>query len=228
MSTIGERIKNLRIKKGCTLEEVGKFIGVNRATVQRYESGIIPGIPSDKIELLANFFNVTPAYIMGWEDKRLIVFPEYETRNLGRHHIVDLTGLDVRGINAIEKKQIPLVGKIACGEPIETEESFAYYVEVGTDIRADFCVKCSGDSMYNARIYDGDIVFIAKQPDVENGEIAAVAIDDAITLKRVYKGPGYIELRAENPKYKPIIVREEDKKDVRIIGKAVAFQADVV
>jgi len=128
----------------------------------------------------------------------------------------------------VETHKIPFVGKIACGEPILSVENFSYYVEVGTDIRADFCVKCSGDSMYNARIYDGDIVFIRKQPDVENGEIAAVAIDDAITLKRIYKGPGYIELRAENPKYKPIVVREKDHKDVRIIGKAVAFQADVV
>ena len=206
--TIGERIKDLRTKKCQTLEEVGKFIGVSRATVQRYESGKIPGIPSDKIELLAVFFNVTPAYIMGWEEETSL--PAY------------------KNVNPIETREIPLVGKIACGKPILTEENFSYYVEVGTDIRADFCVKCSGDSMYNARIYDGDIVFIAKQPDVENGEIAAVAIDDAITLKRVYKGPGYIELRAENPKYKPIIIREEDNKDVRIIGKAVAFQADVV
>ena len=128
----------------------------------------------------------------------------------------------------VEARKIPFVGKIACGEPILTEENFSYYVEVGADIRADFCVKCCGDSMYNARIYDGDIVFIRKQPDVEDGEIAAVAIDDAITLKRVYKGAGYIELRAENPKYKPIVVREEEHKNVRIIGKAVAFQADVI
>lgn len=211
-TVIGKKIKELRTARHMTLEEVGKYLNVGRSNVSKYERGEI-AVPYDKIIALSNLFQVSPSYLMGWEEKRVSVF----------HQSVDLSMLA-----PIETRKIPLVGKIACGEPILTEEVFSYYVEVGTDIRADFCVKCSGDSMYNARIYDGDVVFIRQQPDVENGEIAAVAIDNAITLKRVYKGPGYIELRAENPKYKPIIVREEDNKDVRIIGKAVAFQADVV
>lgn len=205
MATFAERLDEALRMRDTTPAELHRITKISEAQISAYRKGYYKANQRN-VEKLANALNVSIPWLMG-----LIDNPDY-----------------VKNVFPVETRKIPMVGNIACGEPILTEENFSYYVEVGTDVRADFCVRCSGDSMYNARIYDGDIVFIAKQPDVENGEIAAVAIDDAITLKRVYKGPGYIELRAENPKYKPIVVREEDHKDVRIIGKAVAFQADVV
>ena len=69
MTTIGNRIRKARIAKAMTLEEVAKYVQVSRQTIQRYESGVIGNIPSDKIELLSNALNVSPGYIMGWEDK---------------------------------------------------------------------------------------------------------------------------------------------------------------
>ena len=101
---------------------------------------------------------------------------------------------------------------------------------VGTDIQADFCLQCKGDSMINARIHDGDIVFVRKQDIVNNGEIAVVIIDDEATLKRFYyyKEQNMVILRPENNKYQDIVLTGEELEKVRVIGKAVAFQSDVI
>lgn len=145
----------------------------------------------------------------------------------------DLTAKDLvhkypDNVFPIEKKKFPLIGEIACGEPILAEEHFEGYVESGADIDADFCIKARGDSMVNIRILDGDIVFVRKQPDVENGEIAAVLIDNEATLKRVNKNvPGFLQLMPENPDYEPIVINLKEPTEIRIMGKAVAFQSDI-
>lgn len=209
--TIGQRIKQKRIEKNMTLEEVGKVAGVSRATIQRYESGTITNIPSDRIESIAKALKTTPAYLMGWEDDSFDPF------------LFD-------GISPIETKKIPMLGEIACGEPILCNEDRESYVLVGTDIRADFCLRCKGDSMINARIFDGDIVFVRKQDTVENGEIAVVVVDDEATLKRFYYYPesNQVELKPENPRYHSLIFLKGQRNDIHILGKAIAFQADVV
>ena len=91
------------------------------------------------------------------------------------------------------------------------------------NVHADFCLRCNGDSMVGARIKDGDVVFIRQQPEVENGEIAAVIIDDEATLKRVYLSADKIILQPENPRYEPFVFVGEELSQIRIIGKAVAF-----
>ena len=100
----------------------------------------------------------------------------------------------------------------------------------GTDINADFCLKAKGDSMTGTRILDGDIIFIKQMPMVNNGEIAAVIIGDEATLKRVYYYPEKqkLVLQAENPKYEPLVYIGEELNEIRILGKAVAFQSDIV
>lgn len=130
----------------------------------------------------------------------------------------------------IEKKKFPLLGTVACGEPIYADEDRESYIMAGTDINADFCLKCKGDSMINARIYDGDIVFIKEQSIVNNGEIAVVIIGDEATLKRVYyyREQNFLLLKAENPKFKDLEYRGEEIDTIRILGKAVAFQSDVI
>lgn len=137
-----------------------------------------------------------------------------------------LSPMDMKIDNIIpfpDTKNIPLLGDIACGEPILAEENIDEYIKIDKDIPADFALRCKGDSMINARIFDGDIVYIRQQPDVENGEIAAVLIDNEATLKRVFKYPHRIELRAENPTVKPFEFSDEEINQVKILGKAVAF-----
>lgn len=208
---IKDRIKKLRQEKQMTLEEVSKIVGVSRQTIQKYENGIISNIPSDKIELLAKALDTTPAYIMGWE----------EEKQESRASLFD----DPR-ILPIEKKKIPLLGGIACGKPIFKEE-FESYVEVATNVKADFALKAVGNSMVNIGIKDGYIVFIRQQPAVDNGEVAAVNIDGEFTLKRVYNYGDILVLRSENPDFPDMELREGDADNIVILGKAVAFQGNV-
>lgn len=129
----------------------------------------------------------------------------------------------------IKTKQIPLLGEIACGEPIFANEEYGEYVMTSDELDADFCLQAKGDSMKGARILNGDIVFIRKQDMVDNGEIAAVVIGDEATLKRVnyYPDKNLLILKAENPKYPDQIYTDEQLDTVKILGKAIAFQSDV-
>lgn len=136
----------------------------------------------------------------------------------------------INNIYKIDKIKLPFLGSVACGEPIYVDEDRESYIMVGTDIHADFCLQCKGDSMINARIHDGDIVFVRKQDIVNNGEIAVVIIDDEATLKRFYyyKEQNMVILRPENNKYQDIVLTGEELEKVKVIGKAVAFQSDVI
>ncbi len=216
---LNTKLKELRKVNKITQEQLAEIIGVERSSVGKYESPTKPVIPSpDIITRIADYFNVSVDYLL-----------DREAKNSATHKFNnDFIAYD--NIYPIKKHKIPLLGEIACGTPIFAEEDRESYVEVGTDIKADFCLKAHGDSMINARILDGDIVFIREQPMVENGEIAAVIIDDEATLKRVYyeRGENKIILSPENAKYKPLVYIGEELNSIRILGKAVAFQSDVI
>lgn len=209
MKSVGQNIKEQRLKNKLTLLEVANKLGIKEATMQRYESGEIKNIKHDTIVKLAKIFSCSPAYLMGWEDEGDL--PPYPN------------------IMPIKTKKFPLLGEIACGEPIFATEDRESYIEAGADIKADFCLKAKGDSMINARIMDGDVVFIRKQPTVNNGQIAAVIIEDEATLKKVYYYPekAKLILQAENTNYEPLVYIGEELNQIRIIGLAVAFQSDV-
>lgn len=208
--TVGRRIREYRKKLGLSVDDVAEKLGKNRATIYRYESDDIENLPAPVLEPLAKILQTTPAELMGWKK--------------------DLTGdlPSIPNIFPLKTKKVPLLGTIAAGTPIYAEENFDGYRESTEDVRADFCLKIKGDSMIGARINDGDIVFIRKQPDVENGEIAAVLIDGEATLKRVYKKNASLVLQAENPKYAPIVCSAKTCDECIIMGKAVTFQSDVV
>ena len=130
-----------------------------------------------------------------------------------------------RDLLPIRRKRVPFLGKIAAGEPMYAEQEHESYVLADDDINCDFALRACGDSMINARINDGDVVFIRNQPDVDDGEIAAVIIDDSATLKRVRKIDGGLMLMSDNPKYKPMLYTNANCDSLRILGKAVAFQS---
>ena len=165
----------------------------------------------DKILKVSEALDTTPAYLMGWEEDKNVVC------------------LD--NIYQTDLKRFPLLGEIACGIPTYANEDRESYVMAGTSIQADFCLKAKGDSMINARILDGDVVFIRKQDIVNNGEIAAVVVnnDNEATLKRFYyyAEKSMVILKAENPSYEDMIFTNEELDNFHILGKAVAFQSDV-
>jgi repressor LexA len=127
----------------------------------------------------------------------------------------------------VYEKRVPLLGTIACGIPIFAEENVEDYILCPEKTNADFCLYCKGDSMIGARINDGDIVYIKSQPDVSNGEIAAVLIDDEATLKRVYKYPGKLVLKPENSEYQPLVFIDDELSKIKILGKAISFLSNV-
>lgn len=212
---MAKRIKDLRTSQGMTLEQVAEKVGVGKSTVRKWETGLIANMRRDKIAALADALNTSPMYLMGWSD---------EINPLPK---LDISKFD--NIFPINLKKVPLLGEIACGKPIFANEERESYVLAGSEIHADFCLRAKGDSMVNARILDGDIVFIRKQDMVDNGEIAAVAIGDDVTLKRVvyYPEQNLLILKAENSKYQDMIYAQDQLDQVYILGKAIAFQSDV-
>lgn len=157
----------------------------------------------DNIELLAGYFGI--------EKSDLIENPA--SRSIYPSNILPMP----------ETKKLPRLGTIACGEPILAEENIEDWDSVPLWVRADFTLKCKGDSMINARIFDGDVVCIHKQEAVDDGEIAAVLIGDEATLKRVHLFADHIVLQPENPNYRPLSYWEEEMNDVHILGKAAYF-----
>lgn len=117
----------------------------------------------------------------------------------------------------------PLVGRIACGEPITAEQNIEKYVDVPEDVRCDFCLECDGDSMIDVGIHSGDVVYIRIQPEVENGEIAAVRIGEEATLKKVYYDGERLILMPCNSAYQPKTYAGPALADIKIEGKAVGF-----
>lgn len=203
---IGDIMRVRRQELGLTLEEVGDYVGVGKSTVRKWEHGDIENMKRDKIALLSKILKLSPLTFITGE-------VEYGTPD----NIIPLPKM----------RKIPLLGTIACGEPILAAENIEALINADEDLNADFALRCKGDSMINARIFDGDIVYIREQPDVEDGEIAAVLIGEEATLKRVYKYPSKVVLRPENPLYDDMIYSKEEMNEVRILGKAVAFLSAV-
>ena len=293
---IGQRIKERRLAIGMSVDKLAEKLGLNRATIYRYESRDIENMPTSVLEPLANALLVSPSYLMGWTDDPSVPFQKERIaanveevtadassiierlnavmldRGMTKTQLAKYCGIpkttlynimaseenaqkakletmrpiaaalgitldyliygnakNIDDIRNISKCRFPMLGEVACGNPIYANEERESYIESGTTVQADFCLKAKGDSMVGARIFDGDIVFVRKTDIVNNGEIAVVLIGDEATLKRVYYYPDKqkLILQAENPKYEPFVYIGTELDDVRIIGKAIAFQSDI-
>lgn len=214
MAEFKDRLKQAMHDANLNQTELSKLTNIRQSSISDWLKGRYLA-KQDKVELLARALNVSPSWLMGMDDA--------STQNEALNNNLPPNVLP------IVKKKFPLLGSIACGEPIFADEDFEGYVEAGANIDADFCLRAAGDSMIGARIHDGDIVFIKQQPLVENGQIAAVLIDDEATLKRFYydKANHIIQLMAENPAYPPIIKMQTDLENIRILGRAIAFQSNL-
>lgn len=200
------RIKELRLAKGLNMREVATALSLPYTTYVNYEKGTRE--PNSELLIrLADFFETTIDYLIG-KESTTPTLPD---------NILPMPKM----------RKIPLLGDIACGEPILAAENLDGEVDMPEDVHADFALRCKGDRMINARIFDGDIVYIRQQPTVDNGEIAAVLIDDEATLKRVRLFDDHIVLEPENPLYRPFVYWGEEMNTVRILGKAVSFLSTV-
>ncbi|MBR6051815.1 MAG: helix-turn-helix domain-containing protein [Clostridia bacterium] len=200
---INERIKARRRELGMTADELAKAIGKNRATVYRYENTDIENMPITVLEPIAKALHTTPASLMGWEEPA--------------------------GIIPLPKsKKYRILGTIACGTPIEAVQESGEEFSFPDDIATDVCLRCSGNSM-TPTYQDGDIVFIKRQPTVENGQIAAVYVKNGaewdITLKKViiYPEKKMVVLRALNPDFEDMIFTGAERAGLEVYGLAVAL-----
>lgn len=196
METTANLIKRRRLELNLTQGDIAKFVGVSEATVSRWESGITPNMARDKIAKLATVLQISP---------------------------LDIVGRSLFHQDAGKPGVVPLLGHIACGDPILADENIEEYISLPSGVRADYALRCVGDSMIGAGIQDGDTVFIRADASVENGQIAAVRNGDEATLKRVRRTADGVILMPENPEYDPIIYTEGSAADVEIMGLAVAY-----
>lgn len=211
---LAKNIRFLRKQRGWGQEDLATRLGYKSyTTIQKWESGVSDP-PLKIVHALADLFQID--------------IHDLTNRDL------ELSGPRISStpdaLNIIpmpEMRKIPLLGTIACGEPILATENIEEYISIPKELAGDFALACKGDSMINARIFDGDIVYIRQQDTVENGEIAAVLIENEATLKRVRLFPDHIALEPENPMYKPLVYWNEEMNLVRILGKAVAFTSAV-
>lgn len=213
MPNFSSRIKLLRTERGITQEQLASMLKVSRSTIGMYESGKRePDFETS--EAIADIFNVDMDFLTGRSD-------------VERKHPLTPTTVIPPGFQPMpEMATVPIVGRIACGTPILAEQNIEGSACVPARWRATFSLICKGDSM-EPKIHDGDLVAIRKQPEVENGEIAAVRIGEEATLKRVYKRDGFLELRPENSNYESIILIGEKMAEATIEGKAVGLCRDI-
>lgn len=198
MKSIGKIIKSRRLELGMTMKELSVRVGVSEGTISRWESGEIKNMRISAVSALAKALVLSPSAVMGW----------------GK------TPDDM--ISALQLQKTSLLREITAGQSVYAHKYAEEYLPSSADMKANYSLRVQGDSMINAGIRDGDIVYIQTQDNVENGQIAAVVIDNSVTLKRVYKGPDFLQLVPENPKYAPMVFNGKNCSAVKILGRAIA------
>lgn len=211
MIDLYKNIKKRRTDLHMTQSELAEKLGyADKSMIAKIEAGKVD-LQRSKIIAFAKALETTPAILMGWTDEssKLPAYPN---------------------IHPVTKRTLPVLGEVACGEPRFMNEEIEFYADELEGIHADYVLIAHGDSMIGARIHDGDLVFVKKQEEVENGEIAVVAINDEATLKRVfyYRERGLMILKAENSAYEDMIYQGSELADVHVLGKAVAFQGKLI
>lgn len=214
---IGCRIKARREELKMTQGELGDRLSLNKSTIQRYEAGVVAKIKLPIIQAIAQALDVDPNWLA------------LKTDTMGKFTEIpqDELPLPSNLVRLDKVTYIPLLGKIACGDPILAEENIVDRILLPSKVNATFALTCEGDSMTGAGVEDGDIVFIREQPQVENGEIAAVLIEDSATLKKVYLDDNKLTLLPMNPAHDPFVFVGKEMRDIRIIGKAVAVLKNI-
>lgn len=187
------KVKELRQRAGMQQKELAILLGVSRPTVSEWEHG--KKDPSkDRLIKLSQVFNVDIGTILGYDP---LFVP-------------------------IRQNAIPIIGEIACGTPATAEENISGYADIPENVHADFALRCKGESM-QPTFLDGDLVLIRQQPDVEEGQIAAVNINGETTLKHVYHQPDGLLLTADNPSFSPIYARPDSDGGIIIHGLAIGY-----
>lgn len=194
-----KRLKELRVSRGLTQDDLARELNLVKSSISMYENG--KRKPSfEVLEAIADYFNVNMDTLYS---SAPVFVPSL--------------------------KRVPMLGYAAAGQPLENlDGQDTFYVETDSRYAVDFCITVRGDSMINAGINDGDIVFVKSQPEVPNGKIACVEIDnERVCIKRFYKTDTGVTLVSENPKYAPLQFSESNCSDFKVLGLAVLKQSEI-
>ncbi len=220
--TLGELVHAYREERGMSMQEFADRSNLSKAYISMLERNRNPQSgrpPVPSLETIRSVSHVIGAdfndVIAALDAEEPVSLSYLQSRRPFSDNLLPLEPME----------RIPLLGQIACGTPILAEQNVEDYVDLPRHIRADFTLTCRGDSMIGAGIQDGDMVYIRQQPEVENGEIAAVMVDEEeATLKRFYFDGLTVQLVAENPKFPPMVFTgEEISRRVHVVGRAVAY-----
>ncbi len=198
---ISENLTRYMEKNNVNNRELADVLGVSESTVGKWI--LQKNAPRmGAIEQIARYFKI--------EKSDLIEKPRIDVYSLpGIHRVENLI-------------TVPILGHIQCGMPVLSECNYEGYFKLDPELcKADFSLVADGDSMIDANIHEGDIVFFKETPDVESGTIAAVLLDDQTTLKKVVKMDDMLILQPANDKYKPILIKDGDYGNIMILGKMV-------
>ena len=209
---IGRLIKEYREENGLSQRQFAQKCGVSNGYISMLEEGKNPKTNEPILPTLATMRKISSA--MGCSLNDLMSSVEE----------IDVSLLP--GVRSISRKRLPMLGNVACGEPLFADEQHDAYVDAADGVDADFCLIAKGDSMINARIFDGDLLFVKRQESVDDGEIAVVLIEEETTVKRVYydRESNLLTLVPENPTYRPMRFAGSELSRIRILGKVVAGQ----
>ncbi len=197
----GERLRTVMKENGDTIYSLAGHLGLRPSTVSRYNNGqYVPKAPT--LEMICRLYHISPNWLMG-ED-----VPKTPS-------------------SSVSGRSIPVLGEVAAGIPIWAEQNYDGHIVVDDDEHVDFALRIRGDSMTGARIYNGDLVYVRRTPEVENGEIAVVLVDGEATVKRVYDYPEKLVLRAENEAYADMVYPKEEGHTLSVLGKVIFVKGRV-
>lgn len=188
-------------------EELATRLGYkSRSTIAKIESGE-NDLTQSKIVAFAEALNTTARWLLDYDDSDTTLPP---------------------GTHRPQFKKVPMLGYAAAGQPLEDLNQDTPYYDIENKYDVDFCITVRGDSMIDANINDGDIVFIKSMPEVPNGKIACVEIDnEKVCLKRFYKAGKTVSLASANSKYAPMFFTEDTCESIKVLGLAVLRQSEI-
>ena len=208
MMELREVLSKLKTENGLTTDQLSQKSGVPKGTLNKLLNGETRNPTGGTLKKIADALSC-PVELLYPRDGRI----SDSLRNAG-------------DVLPIHRRAVPVLGEIAAGVPIYADED-TELILCDDSLKCDFALRVRGDSMIGARIHDGDLVFIRCQDDVDDGEIAAVVLNDEATLKRVYHIKNGLQLLSENPRYAPMIFTLDECDSIRILGKAVGFQSQL-
>lgn len=222
--TLGDIIKEYRTSHGLSQDVIAERSGLSKAYISILERNRNPKTGEPPVASLKTINSIADAINSDFDSIFSKLDPDLKVSIGEQLPPTKFSQVPPNLTPLPTMKEWPILGATACGKPLH-RELLDETVLAPCDIKADVVFRCVGDSMINARIFDGDAVFIRLQPEVENGQIAVVRLNDEYTLKRVYTGADYVELRAENPTFPPIILRgdELESENYEVVGLAIAF-----